>query len=104
MRQDNNANCLAEERSMTETDIRDVHITYLSSEGYQPGQPLHKNTQGPDVVDYHPIRQHLWIIEAKGEINDSTDRRLVFETALSQVCQLGAEEGRRKPAADHSCQ
>ncbi|HYT35833.1 MAG TPA: hypothetical protein VEL31_20630 [Ktedonobacteraceae bacterium] len=74
---------------MTETDIQDVLIIYLRSEGYQLWQPRHKNAQGPDVVGYHSNRHKLWIIEAKGEINASTDRHLAFEMALDQVCQRG---------------
>jgi hypothetical protein len=76
---------------MTETEIQKILILYLRGEGYRTWQPPKKNDQGPDIVGYHPDRHHLWIIEAKSDIENSTNRRMAFETALGQICQRGAE-------------
>lgn len=81
---------------MTETEIQQVLIPYLCSEGYRTWYPPTKNDQGPDIVGYHPERRHLWIIEAKGDLKDSANRRSAFETALGQICQRGAEQWKKK--------
>lgn len=74
---------------MTETKIQQVLIPYLRSEGYQPPwQPPNRNDQGPDIVGYHPDRHHLWIIEAKGDVNPSQSDRT-------------GSIGRRRPLMEH---
>jgi len=81
---------------MTETEIQQILIPYLESEGYLTWHPPTKNDQGPDIVGYHPDRHHLWIIESKGDIENSSNRRNAFETALGQICQRGAEQWKQK--------
>jgi hypothetical protein len=89
---------------MTETEIQQVLIPYLRSEGYQPPwQPPTRNDQGPDIVGYHPDRHHLWIIEAKGDVNPSQSdrtgsigRRMAFDGSLGQIYQRRPDEWKQK--------
>jgi|SRR5579884_334017 type I site-specific restriction endonuclease len=90
---------------MTETEIQKTLIAHFDGEGYKtwPPEGKCKHGHGPDVVAYHPDRHHLWIIEAKSDVkNSSTDpsgginRSLNFGDALRQICQRRAGEWKPK--------
>ncbi len=76
---------------MIETEIQRIVASHLKNLGYKTWQPESKNHRGPDIVGYHVGLHHLWIVEAKGVIQDSANRRMAFETALGQICQRGTE-------------
>lgn len=88
---------------MTETEIQQTLFLYFRGEGYNPWHPPHINGNGPDLVAYHPDLHHLWIIEAKSDVNPSpsdrtgsTGRRMAFEGALAQICQRRPDEWKQK--------
>ncbi len=93
----------AREQYMTETEIQQILFLYFRGEGYEPWCPPHINRNGPDLVAYHRDLHHLWIIEAKSDVNPSpsdrtgsTGRRMSFEGALAQICQRRPDEWKQK--------
>lgn len=86
----------SKEQQVTETEIQDLLISYFHSEGYKPWRPESEWHSGPDIVAYHPDRHHLWIIEAKGDIANFSDRLDAFKMALGQICLRSAEEWKQK--------
>jgi len=71
---------------LTELEVRATLKDYFESEGFT----VRLGSRGPDLVCFHPTWKRLWIIEAKGWTDNSTDRRDRFEIGLGQICQRDA--------------